>query len=317
MNSAHYADRLAHALRRTGNPVCVGLDPRWDSLPAPLRERAVANGGSTAEQRARAYEEFCLRIIEAISGLVPIIKPQVAFFEECGPAGLATLWRVMRAARQAGLLVIADAKRGDIGTTAEAYAEAYLGDSGLGPGQGGVDALTINPYMGRDTLVPFLQAARAGGSGVYILVRTSNPGAGTFQDLADPSGRTLFQHVAALVEELACEHLGACGLGSAGAVVGATYPRELAELRQAMPHVPLLIPGYGTQGAGAADVAPAFGAAGLGAVVNSSRGIIFAHARKDLAGKFPADRWEEAVQLATRQMIADLAPHCRLTTPAT
>ena len=313
MSAAHFADRLAHAIRQTGNPVCVGLDPRWESLPAPIRERAQAGPGSPAEQRARGYEEFCLRIIDAIAGMVPIIKPQVAFFEECGPAGMAVLWRVMRAARQAGLLVIADAKRGDIGTTAEAYAQAYLGDSGTGPGQGGVDALTINPYMGRDTLVPFLETARAGGCGVYILVRTSNPGAGTFQDLTDTTGRKLFQQVAALVEELALADLGSCGLGSAGAVVGATYPRELAELRQAMPHVPLLIPGYGTQGAGAADVAPAFGPQGIGAVVNSSRGIIFAHARKDLVGRFAPDQWEDAVRLATRQMIDDLAPHCRPT----
>jgi orotidine-5'-phosphate decarboxylase len=171
-----YSARLSAAIGRTGNPVCVGLDPRWNNLPAEIRERATAAGGNLWEQKARGFEEFSRRIIDVVAGLVPVVKPQAAFFEECGPAGVAALWRVMRHARQAGLLVICDAKRGDIGSTAEAYAQAYLGDDGDGPGQGGVDALTINPYLGADTLQPFVDAAVKHGRGLYVLVRTSNPG---------------------------------------------------------------------------------------------------------------------------------------------
>lgn len=306
-----YSARLSAAICRTGNPVCVGLDPRWNNLPAEIRERAAAAGGDTWEQKARGFEEFSRRIIDVVAGLVPVVKPQAAFFEECGPPGVAALWRVMRHARSAGLLVICDAKRGDIGSTAEAYAQAYLGDDGPGPGQGGVDALTINPYMGADTLQPFVDAALKHQRGLYVLVRTSNPGAGTLQDIQDPAHTKIYQHVARLVEKLADTTRGSDPYGCVGGVVGATYPAELVELRQAMPHTPLLIPGYGSQGAKAADVAAGFGADGVGAVVNSSRGIIFAHEKKEYAARFSADRWEEAVLAATRDMIAELAPHCQ------
>jgi orotidine-5'-phosphate decarboxylase len=306
-----YSARLSAAIRRTGNPVCVGLDPRWNNLPPQIRERAVAAGGNLWEQKARGFEEFSRRIIDVVAGLVPVVKPQAAFFEECGPAGVAALWRVMRHARSTGLLVICDAKRGDIGSTAEAYAQAYLGDDGDGPGQGGVDALTINPYLGADTLQPFVDAAVQHERGLYVLVRTSNPGAGTLQDICDVSQTKIYQHVARLVERLAESTRGAEPYGCVGGVVGATYPAELVELRQAMPHTPLLIPGYGSQGAKAADVAAGFGPDGVGAVVNSSRAIIFAHEKKEYAAKFPAERWEEAVRAATHDMIRELAPYCQ------
>ncbi len=305
-----YSTRLATAIRATGNPVCVGLDPRWDNLPPLFRERAAARPGSFLDQKAFAYEEFCSRIVEIVAGKVPVVKPQSAFFEECGPAGVTALWRVMRRARQAGLLVICDAKRGDIGSTAEAYAQAYLADDGEGPGQGGVDALTINPYLGRDTLEPFVRAAQTHGRGLYVLVRTSNPGAGTFQDIRDTADQMVYQRVAAVVEQLAVETKGDEPYGCVGAVVGATYPRELVELRGVMPHVPLLIPGYGSQGAKAADVAAGFGNDGVGAVVNSSRAIIFAHERKDFRERFAPHQWEQAVAAATEEMIVELSRYC-------
>ncbi|MBI3865600.1 MAG: orotidine-5'-phosphate decarboxylase, partial [Planctomycetia bacterium] len=221
-------------------------------------------------------------------------------------AGTAALARVIRKARDAGLVVICDAKRGDIGTTAEAYARGYLAGRDARAAAWGADALTVNPYLGRDTLEPFVRVAVERGAGIYVLVRTSNPGAGSFQDVRDSQG-TVYRRVAAVVEELAASTAGTARFGAVGAVVGATYPQELSALRAAMPHVPLLIPGYGAQGGAARDIAAAFDADGLGAVVNSSRGIIFAFERKEYAARFGPDQWEQAVAAATREMISDLS----------
>jgi orotidine-5'-phosphate decarboxylase len=234
------------------------------------------------------------------------VKPQAAFFEEWAPAGCGALARVIRHARQAALIVICDAKRGDIGSTAEAYARAYLAGSDAAAAPWGADALTVNPYLGRDTLEPFVRLAVARGAGIYVLVRTSNPGAGTFQDRVT-EGVPLYRQVAAVVEQLSIETSQAEAYGSVGAVVGATYPDELAELRHVMPHTPLLVPGYGSQGAGARDVAAAFDAQGLGALVNSSRAINFAYNQEPYRSQFAPDKWEQAVEAAARQMIADLA----------
>jgi orotidine-5'-phosphate decarboxylase len=201
-------------------------------------------------------------------------------------------------------LVILDGKRNDIGTTAAAYAEAYLGaDSAWG-----ADALTVSPYLGNDSLTPFVERAKATGSGIFVLVKTSNPGGGAFQDYTGADG-PLYRRVAALVERLAAETAGECGYGAVGAVVGATYPAQLAELREAMPHTWFLIPGFGAQGGSAQDVAAGFDRQGLGAVVNNSRGIIFAHEREPFRSRYGAARWQEAVAAATREMIDQLAAH--------
>ena len=305
----HYATRLHEAIRRKRTPALVGLDPRFDWLPPSVVESAEALGAADeAGFRAAAFEEFCLRLIDVVAPLVPAVKPQAAFFEELGPAGCHALARVIRHARHAGLIVICDGKRGDIGSTAEAYARGYLAGEDPDAAPWAADALTVNPYLGRDAIDPFVQVAAERGGGVYVLVRTSNPGAGTFQDLAGGSG-PLYRHVAALVETLAAETADAEGFGAVGAVVGATWPQELAELRRAMPSAPLLVPGYGSQGAGAADVAAAFMDAGVGALVNSSRAINFAHRQKPFSEQFGPDRWEDAAEAATRQMIADLAAH--------
>jgi len=302
----HYADRLDEAIRRKRTPALVGIDPRLDQLPAELLERAEQGGGSRDEVAAAAVEEFCERLIDVVAPLVPAVKPQAAFFEQYGPAGVAVLSRVIRRSRQAGLLVICDAKRGDIGSTAEAYATAFLAGADPDAAPFAADALTVNPYLGADTLGPFVETATSRGGGLYVLVRTSNPGAGTLQDLV-ADDQPVYRHTARLVKELAQASMGDSGYGAVGAVVGATYPRELVELREAMPGVPLLVPGYGSQGAGAGDVAAAFGPDGLGALVNSSRGINFAYRREPFAGEFGEPRWEAAVEAATRQMIADLA----------
>ena len=299
-----YATRLHEAVRRKGNAVCVGLDPRWNQLPAPLQ---WSDDSSTADlaHKADAFREFCCRIVDVVAPLVPVVKPQAAFFEELGPAGCRALADVVRYAREAGLVVICDAKRGDVGSTAEAYARGYLAGADPSAAIWGADALTINPYLGTDTLQPFIDVALDRGAGLYVLVRTSNPGSGQFQD-RQTDGQTLYQNVAEVVESLAAKAAGARPFGPIGAVVGATYPEELVQLRSAMPHVPLLVPGYGSQGGTADDVAAAFTDDGLGAVVNSSRGIIFAHAREPYASDYGADRWEDAVRAATLDMIEDL-----------
>lgn len=295
----HFADRLCAAVQARGNALCVGIDPRWDSLPEEVRAR---HGHDSLDAVARAFEEFGQRVIDVVAPLVPVIKPQSAFFEACGPAGLAALQRVLHHARQRGLLTILDGKRNDIASTAEAYADAAFDGVSIGGRRYPVwdaDALTINPYLGRDAIEPFVKSARRSGRGLFVLVRTSNPGAGQFQDL-DCNGEPLYRRVAEAVSAWNRENLGRCGLGDVGAVVGATYPAEMAQLRRAVPEAVFLVPGFGAQGAGAADTAPAFRNDGHGAVVNSSRGITFAYA--------PSERdWEAAVEKAASTTIAALA----------
>jgi orotidine-5'-phosphate decarboxylase len=296
---SHFADRLTAAIHAKGNSVCVGLDPRWDSLPQAIQHR---HGASTLEAAAAAFEEFCTRIIEIVGPLVPVVKPQSAFFEACGPAGLAALQRIIRAARERGLIVILDGKRNDIASTATAYADAAFAGVALAGAVQPVwdaDALTVNPYLGRDAVEPFLASARRSGRGVFVLVRTSNPGAGLFQDL-ECQGRPVFLHVAEAVGKWASENVGRCGFGDVGAVVGATYPAELAAVRQLIPNVLLLIPGFGAQGAGAADTAPGFRRDGQGAIINSSRAILFPFSPDDPA-------WESAVEAAAQHTIQSLA----------
>jgi orotidine-5'-phosphate decarboxylase len=258
-------------------------------------------------QRAAAYNRFCRGVIDVVAPLVPAVKPQAAFFEELGPAGAAALADVIGYARASGLLVVLDGKRNDIGSTAEAYARGYL--SADGPWR--ADALTVNPYMGDDSLLPFIETARANGGGVFVLVKTSNPGGAQFQDLM-AAHKPIYRHVALHVAKLAATDAGESGFGTTGAVVGATYPEQLAELRELMEQSWLLIPGYGSQGGTARDVAAGFRPDGLGAIVNNSRGIIFAHARPEYKDRFGDALWQEAVEAATRDMIEQL----RTETPA-
>jgi orotidine-5'-phosphate decarboxylase len=271
----HYADRLCAAVQAKGNALCVGLDPRWESLPAELRCR---HGDDNLGQVASAFEEFCCRVVDVVAPLVPVVKPQMAFFEMCGPAGMTALQRVLRKARERGLLIVLDGKRNDIASTAAAYADAAFAGTRIAGREYPVwdaDAVTVNPYLGRDAIEPFLASARRSGRGVYVLARTSNPGACQFQDL-DCGGRPLFWHVAEAVGAWSSENLGVSGFGDVGAVIGATYPAELATLRKALPAVPFLVPGFGAQGAGPANTAAGFREDGQGAIVNSSRGIQFA-----------------------------------------
>lgn len=305
---ASYTDRLHEQIRTRQTSALVGLDPRWNLLPEEIRTAAEAGGGPAPEIHARGFESFCCELIDIVAPLVSCVKPQVAFFEQLGPAGLQAVQRVIRYARTSGLIVIADAKRGDIGSTAEAYADAWLAGDDPDRAPFAADALTVNAYLGTDTLAPFVQSARDRNAGLYILVRTSNPGAAAFQDRVTDDQK-LYEGVADVVESLNTEHWSSDDYGSVGAVVGATWPEELKQLRDRMPHTPLLVPGYGSQGGTAADVAGAFDGRGLGGVINSSRGINFAHRKEPFATEFGEVRWRDAVAAATRQMIEDLRTH--------
>jgi orotidine-5'-phosphate decarboxylase len=260
-----FGDRVAEAVDRKRSQVLVGLDPRPELFPVELR----------GEPPAEASARFCRGIVDAVAPYAVGVKPQLAFFEALGPPGFAAFEEVCDYARSAGLIVLADGKRGDIGSTARAYAAAYLEPKEEG-GEPIADALTVNPYLGRDSVEPYLAACRRHGRGVFCVVRTSNAGGGEIQDLVLSDGRPLWQHVASLVAEWGADVVGKRGLSSVGAVVGATYPRAVAEARRLMPQAVLLLPGIGAQGATPADVARAFTSGPASALVPVSRAVIYA-----------------------------------------
>jgi orotidine-5'-phosphate decarboxylase len=271
VSTAAFADRLADAVERKRSQLVVGLDPRLELLPVELRGESVLGRAEAAS----AYARFCCGLVDAVAPYVVGVKPQVAFFETLGSDGIEALERVCRYAREAGLLVIADAKRGDIGSTARAYAATYLEPGPDGPAL--ADALTVNTYLGHDSVEPFLQACRLHGAGIFCLVRTSNPGASDVQELTLSDGRRVWQHVAKLVAEWGADLVGERGLSSVGAVVGATVPRVVGEARRLLPQSVLLLPGVGAQGATPADVARAFTSGPASALVTASRSVIYAY----------------------------------------
>ncbi|MBS3934158.1 MAG: orotidine-5'-phosphate decarboxylase [Truepera sp.] len=269
-----FSERLHERIQQTNSRVCLGLDPRPEAHPLTHPERF----GSDPAQIAKAVVNYFRAIIEATADAVACYKPQAAFFEALGIPGLIALAQLMADIRAIKIPVILDAKRGDIGTTAAAYAQAYLGD-----GVFAADALTVNPYLGVDSLEPFITQAVSAGRGLFVLVKTSNPGSRDFQDTRLKSGQTLYEQVADTLTALAEANRDRSGYSPVGAVVGATYPRELAALRRRLPHSLLLVPGYGAQGGSAEDIAPAFDARGLGAVVNASRGLTYTTTGDDFA----------------------------------
>ncbi len=285
-----FSDRVAEAVERKRSQLVVGLDPRVDLLPMELRGEAVLGRAPAAA----AVERFCKGIVDAVAPYAVAVKPQVAFFEVLGSDGWAALESVCRYASQAGLLVIADAKRGDIGSTARAYAAAFLEPRDREPPL--ADALTVNPYLGTDAVDPFLAACRRHGAGVFFLVRTSNAGARDIQDAILSDGTPVWRHVAELVREWGEDLVGERGISSAGAVVGATVPRAIGEARRAMPQAILLLPGVGAQGASPGDVARAFTSGPASALVNASRSVIYAY--RDGADDWRAAAGAEAARLA-------------------
>jgi orotidine-5'-phosphate decarboxylase len=268
--TALFPDRLADAVERKRSQLLVGLDPRPDLLPVEL------SGGAhlSRESAAEACGRFCRGIVDAVAPHVVGVKPQLAFFEALGPEGMRVLEDACAYARAAGLVVLADAKRGDIGSTSRAYAAAYLEPRGDGPPL--ADAMTVNPYLGRDSLEPFLGACRRDGAGIFCVVKTSNEGGADVQDLVLSDGRPVWNHVARLVHELGEDLVGQRGLSSVGAVVGATHPRAVGEARRLLPQAILLLPGVGAQGATPADLARAFTSGPASALVNASRSVIYA-----------------------------------------
>jgi orotidine-5'-phosphate decarboxylase len=251
----HFTDRLADAIARKRTQLVVGLDPVLERLPAGC-------GGD--------LDVFCRGIVDAVAPYAVAVKPQSAFFEAHGADGVRAFREACDYARAAGLVVIADAKRGDIGSTAQAYAEAFFPLA---------DALTVNPYLGGDALEPFLAACRRDGAGLFVLVRTSNPGAGDVQDVLLADGRRLWHRVAELVDAWGGDVVGEGGLSAVGAVVGATYPDDVATARELLPRSVFLLPGIGAQGATPADVTAAFASGPASALVSASRSVIYAPGR--------------------------------------
>lgn len=285
-----FFDRLESARRERGSILCVGIDPRLARMP----EEVTAGLDGDVEA---ILTRFGTELLEHAGPHAACFKPQIAFFEAHGLAGLRAFATIVKEARSRGLLVIGDVKRGDIGSTAAAYAQAFLEPGG----DLEVDAITVNPYLGADALQPFVDMAAQHGKGLYVLVRTSNPGGADLQELPveQSDGQRVFQRVAALVRTLGEGHVSAeTGLSCVGAVVGATTPAALQALRGEMPDTPFLVPGYGAQGGTAADVVPAFRADGSGAVVNASRSINYPTTE--------AGAWRAAVENAARAAREDL-----------
>jgi orotidine-5'-phosphate decarboxylase len=268
--TTHFADRLAETIERKRSQLAVGLDPRLDLLPVELKGEAHLGRAEGADACAR----FCCGLVDAVAPYVVAVKPQSAFFEALGADGVRAFEDVCAYSHSAGLQVIADAKRGDIGSTARAYATAFLEPrNGKGPL---ADALTVNPYLGRDSLDPYLAACRRDGAGIFCVVKTSNTGGAEVQDLALSDGRRVWHQVAELVAEWGADLVGEHGLSAVGAVIGATHPRAVGEARRLLPRSVLLLPGVGAQGATPADVARAFTSGPASALVSVSRNVIYA-----------------------------------------
>ncbi len=319
----NFADKLIEAVKAKGNPICVGLDPRLDKIPESIKNRALAYTDDNGEHlsptaaAARAIFEFNKGIIDAVFDLVPVVKPQIAFYEIYGADGVKAYADTLKYAKSKGILTIADAKRNDIGTTAEAYAQAFLGEVQIFEGENEVvmpifeaDSITVNPYLGWDGIKPFVEECKKYGKGIFALVKTSNKSSGDLQDLvmqdekgADGKGKALYEIVGHLVDSWGADEIGESGYNFVGAVVGATFPEQAKRLREIMPNTIFLVPGYGAQGAGAADVKPCFNADGLGAIINNSRGIIFAYEK---LGMLP-DAYAEAARTAVLEMKKDLS----------
>lgn len=306
----NFADKLAATIIARQSQVCVGLDPRLERMPPSLVERyreAPRKGcGCGRHEIGACFEEFGVAIIDAVAPHAVAIKLQLACFEQYGPPGIKAFKHLCKRAAKAGLIVIADAKRGDIGISAAAYSAAFIGRPQGFDGEidgFNADALTVNPLFGSDGMQPFIDDCQKYGAGIFVLVKTSNPGSAALQDLIvmagpDSGGETAgasgafggnpskyYEKVASLADKWGAGLIGESGYSSVGAVIGATHPETLATLRQALPHTPFLLPGYGAQGAGAADVAPAIDSSGLGALVTASRSIIYAGAGEDFAGR--------------------------------
>ena len=306
----HFADALHDRMEEVESQVVVGLDPRIDRLPQSLVDDVVDRHGHSPRAAAEAISEFNRRVLAAVHENVVAVKCQVAFYEKWGVEGLKAYARTVRRAWDRDMLVIGDVKRNDIGSTAGAYAQAHLGGRNEGMWRQArdfvVDAATVNPYFGTDGMEPFLERASKRKKGLFALVRTSNPSSSELQGIRADDGEQVFRKVARMVEQWGEPYRGESGYSLLGAVVGATQPDALESLREQMPHSLFLVPGFGAQGGGVEDVVPAFDENGGGAVVNSSRGIIFAWQTPPYRNRYGPDRWMQAVEAAAAHMQTEL-----------
>lgn len=303
---SNFADRLSKRIQETGNPAIMGLDPVLDYIPDSILSYFRAQCTDPAMASGLAIYEFNRRLIDGVADLIPAIKPQLAYYEQYGVHGLEALRQTIHYAQGKGMLVVADGKRNDIGSTAEAYARAWLGETLLIDGSSaaihGADALTVNAYLGLDGIQPFIDLCQRGGKGIFILVRTSNPSAGDLQDLILSDGRPVYEAMASKVAEWGEALTGNCGYSSVGAVVGATWPLQASRLRKLMPKTLILVPGYGAQGATAEDAANSFGPDGGGAIVNASRSLMMAWKKQQM----DHEEFDQAARREALRMKADL-----------
>ena len=299
-------EKLIEGIKKKDAPVVVGLDPMLGFVPGFIKEKAFQELGETLEGAGEAIWQYNRGLIDAVADIVPAVKPQIAMYEQFGLPGLAAYKKTVDYAKEKGLVVIGDVKRGDIGSTSAAYAAAHLGRVKIGDHAFPVfdeDFATVNPYLGTDGIKPFVDAARENGKGIFILVKTSNPSSGEFQD-RKIDGRPLYEWVGEKVAEWGASHMGST-YSYVGAVVGATYPEMGKVLRALMPKAYILVPGYGAQGGRGSDLVPFFNADGLGAIVNSSRGIIAAWQQEKYA-RFGEKAYADAARAAALDMIDDI-----------
>ena len=300
-------EKLVERIKKLEAPIVVGLDPTLNFVPGFLLDKAINEKGETLEAAADAIFEFNKKIVDAVYDLIPAVKPQIAMYEQFGIPGLMAYKQTVDYCHEKGLLVIGDAKRGDIGSTSTAYAIGHLGKVKIGSTEIApidTDFLTINPYMGSDSVVPFVEECKKHDKGLFILVKTSNPSSGEFQD-QKVGKKAVYELVGKKVDEWGAE-LVKNGYSDVGAVVGATYPEMGEVLREIMPKAYILVPGYGAQGGTAAELKPFFNKDGLGAIVNSSRGIIAAYKQEKYA-EYGAEGFAEAARAAVIDMKNDIA----------
>lgn len=292
--SQNMMDNLINKIKEKNSPIVMGIDPRYEMIPDIIKSKYPKKLAGFAN----ASLEFAKKLIDETYDIIPAIKPQLAYFEMMGPNGLDAFRKIVEYAKLKDLIVIADAKRGDIGTTSQGYANTFLGETSLDDYKEKIydaDFVTVNPYMGTDCVKPFIEDSKKYGKGVFVLVKTSNKSSGELQDLKLENGNKVYEQVAKLVEEWGKDLIGEYGYSSISAVVGATYPEQLKEIRNLAPHTFFLIPGYGAQGGKAEDIALGFDENGIGGIVNASRSLMCA---------YKADRWKDVY---TEEQFAEAA----------
>lgn len=300
-------DTLIEKIKKTNAPIVAGLDPMLSYIPERIMKKAVSELGETLEAAGEAVFQYNKEIVDAIYDLIPAVKPQIAMYEQFGIPGMVAFKKTCDYCKEKGLVIIGDVKRGDIGSTSAAYANGHIGSVKVGNTElsgFSEDIITVNPYLGTDGVKPFTDVCKTHDKGIFVLVKTSNPSSGEFQD-KEIAGRPLYEHVAEYVVKWGEELIGKYGYSEVGAVVGATYPKQGQILRKLMPNTYILVPGYGAQGGKGADLVHYFNEDGLGAIVNSSRGIICAY-KQEKYSKYGEENFAQASREAVLDMIKDI-----------